>query len=47
MGFLHEPNGGKKKSHLEEKKKLSVFTLVGLTNFDIFTIDRKKEEEFF
>ena len=35
-----------KRSHLEEKNKLFVFTSVGPTNFDIFTIGRKKKKEF-
>ena len=37
----------RKKNHLEEMKKFSVFTSVGPTNFDIFTIGRKKKEFFF
>ena len=36
-----------KRSHLEEKKKLFVFTSVGPTNFDIFTIGRKKKMSLF
>ena len=36
----------KKGSHLEEKKKLSMFASVGPTNFDIFTIGRKKKRVF-
>ena len=35
-----------KKSHLKEKKKLSVFASVGPMNFDIFTIGRKKKSFF-
>ena len=41
------PPPQKKGSHLEEKKKLSMFASVGPTNFDIFTIGRKKKKEFF
>ena len=36
-----------KRSHLEEKNKLFVFTSVGPTNFDIFTIGRKKKRVYF
>ena len=50
VGFVQEPKRKKKKekrSHLEEKNKLFVFTSVGPTNFDIFTIGRKKKRVYF
>ena len=45
-GFRARPPPQKKGSHLEEKKKLSMFASVGPTNFDIFTIGRKKKRVF-
>ena len=51
VGFVQDvppsptPPPPKKSNHLEEK--LSVFASVGPTNFDIFTIGRKKKKKSF